>query len=91
MSTRIAGISQAVAAARTAQEPKAEVSQRGGKKIIKILDSVSIQGEILRPQMAISMQRSQINFDALKPKKSFLDRIIRGTATVDALKSEPKE
>jgi hypothetical protein len=61
---------------RAASITSAAVTAKPKKKIIKIEDVVTIKGEIIRPQLAITMQRSQMNYGVLKPKKSFLDRII---------------
>lgn len=42
-----------------------------------ILEDTKIQGKIIRPEMSLILQRSKINYDALKLNESFLQRIVR--------------
>jgi len=71
-----AGPHAAQAAALLAQMTKPPMKTR---KIV-MDDVVTVRGEILRPQMAITMQRSKLNFGTLRPKESFLQRIIRSVS-----------
>ncbi len=50
--------------------------QAAPKRMV-IEETLTIKGEVLRPNIQITMQRSKINYDALQPDKSFLDRIVR--------------
>jgi hypothetical protein len=44
---------------------------------ITIQDEAIIKGKIVRPELSLIIQRSKINYDALKLNESFLPRIIR--------------
>ncbi len=46
-------------------------------------EGTEVRGKIIRPEMSLILQRSKINYDALKLKESFLPRIIR------SVKQEP--
>jgi len=46
-------------------------------------DAIRVEGKIIRPELSLILQRSKINYDALKLKESFLPRIIR------SVKQEP--
>ena len=42
-----------------------------------VLEETKIKGQIIRPEMMLILQRSKINYDALKLNESFLPRIVR--------------
>lgn len=55
-----------------------DASARRGRKItISDEDAARIRGKIIRPELELVLQRSKINYDALKLKESFLPRIKR--------------
>ena len=57
--------------------PADAYARRSRKITISDEDALRIKGKIIRPEMELILQRSKINFDALKLKESFLPRIIR--------------
>jgi len=46
-------------------------------------EAVEVRAKIIRPEMELILQRSKMNYDALKLKESFLPRIVR------SVKQEP--
>lgn len=52
-------------------------------KRITIKEEAVIKGKIVRPEMAVMVQRSKMNYEALKLNESFLDRIIHSVKTGD--------
>ncbi len=58
------------------------VEARKVKRMV-IKEGIEIRGKIMRPEMSLVLQRSKINYDALKLKESFLPRIVR------SVKQEP--
>lgn len=55
-----------------------DASARRSRKItISDEDAARIRGKIIRPELELVLQRSKINYDALKLKESFLPRIKR--------------
>ncbi len=42
-------------------------------------DAARIRGKIIRPELELVLQRSKINYDALKLEESFLPRIKQST------------
>jgi|GEM_PF-2838941 len=52
-------------------------ARRTQKVVISEEDAARIKGKIIRPEMELILQRSRMNYDALKLKESFLPRIIR--------------
>lgn len=42
-----------------------------------VMKEMEIKGKIIRPEMSLILQRSKINYDALKLSESFLPRIVR--------------
>ena len=51
-------------------------SGKGTARVIKI-DTVKVEGRIQKPEAFYILQRSQLNFEGLEPKKSFLPLIIK--------------
>ncbi len=47
------------------------------KRRIVIQEGTKVSGKIIRPEMSLILQRSKINYEALKQDKSFLDRIVK--------------
>ena len=47
------------------------------RKRIVIDEAIEVRAKIIRPEMELILQRSKMNYDALKLKESFLPRIIR--------------
>ena len=56
-----------------AQKQSAEKAGR----IIRIETAVSVEGRIQKPEAFYILQRSELNFDGLEPKKSFVPLIIK--------------
>lgn len=52
-------------------------ARRTQKVVISEEDAARIKGKIIRPEMELILQRSRMNYDALKLKESFLPRIVR--------------
>ncbi|RJO63147.1 MAG: hypothetical protein C4523_21345 [Myxococcales bacterium] len=50
---------------------------RSRRIVISEEDAARIKGKIMRPELSLILQRSKINYDALKLKESFLPRIVR--------------
>ena len=51
-------------------------SGKGTARVIKI-DTIKVEGRIQKPEAFYILQRSQLNFEGLEPKKSFLPLIIK--------------
>jgi hypothetical protein len=51
-------------------------TSKGTARVIKI-DTVKVEGRIQKPEAFYILQRSQLNFEGLEPKKSFLPLIIK--------------
>ncbi|MEE2787818.1 MAG: hypothetical protein VX589_10795 [Myxococcota bacterium] len=51
-------------------------TSKGTPRVIKI-DTIKVEGRIQKPEAFYILQRSQLNFDGLEPKKSFLPLIIK--------------
>ena len=49
---------------------------KGKARVIKI-DTIKVEGRIQKPEAFYILQRSQLNFEGLEPKKSFLPLIIK--------------
>ncbi len=49
---------------------------RKASRIIRI-DSVKVEGRIQKPEAFYILQRSELNFEGLEPKKSFVPLIIK--------------
>ena len=52
-------------------------ARRTRKVVISEEDAARIKGKIIRPEMELILQRSRMNYDALKLQESFLPRIIK--------------
>jgi hypothetical protein len=46
-------------------------------RVLEIKQSITIEGKIQKPEAFFFLQRSQLNFEGLDPKKSFLPLIIK--------------
>ena len=53
-----------------------KTTSKGTPRVIKI-DTIKVEGRIQKPEAFYILQRSQLNFDGLEPKKSFLPLIIK--------------
>ncbi len=51
-------------------------SSRRAPRVIQI-DTIKVEGRIQKPEAFFFLQRSQLNFEGLEPKKSFLPLIIK--------------
>ena len=51
-------------------------SAKGKARVIRI-DTIKVEGKIQKPEAFYILQRSQLNFEGLEPKKSFLPLIIK--------------
>ena len=51
-------------------------SSKGKARVIRI-DTIKVEGKIQKPEAFYILQRSQLNFEGLEPKKSFLPLIIK--------------
>ena len=51
-------------------------SGKGKARVIRI-DTIKVEGKIQKPEAFYILQRSQLNFEGLEPKKSFLPLIIK--------------
>ena len=71
-----------VALLATAFAPEDASAARRQRRIV-FKEGTEIKGKIIRPEMSLIIQRSKINYDALKLKESFLPRIIQ------SVKQEP--
>ena len=49
---------------------------KAGPRVIQI-DAVTVKGKIQKPEAFFFLQRSQLNFEGLDPKKSFVPLIIK--------------
>ncbi len=58
-----------------ASAQKQNASKAG--RIIRIETAVSVEGRIQKPEAFYILQRSELNFDGLEPKKSFVPLIIK--------------
>ena len=52
-------------------------SAKKAGRIIRIDTAVSVEGRIQKPEAFYILQRSELNFDGLEPKKSFVPLIIK--------------
>ena len=61
--------------------PSGAIAQKQSAKkagrIIRIDTAVSVEGRIQKPEAFYILQRSELNFDGLEPKKSFVPLIIK--------------
>lgn len=48
----------------------------GGKRVIR-LDAIKVEGRIRKPQAFYILQRSNLNFEGLELKQSFIPKIIK--------------
>jgi hypothetical protein len=48
----------------------------GGKKVIR-LEAVKVEGRIQKPQAFYILQRSNLNFEGLELKQSFIPKIVK--------------
>ncbi|MCA9538069.1 MAG: hypothetical protein KC620_04240 [Myxococcales bacterium] len=62
-----------VSGAAIAQEKPAK---KGQPKVIKI-DTITVEGQVQKPQAFYILQRSELTFQGLEPKKSFVPLILR--------------
>lgn len=75
--TRTAPFLLAVALFTTGPAVNAQkTTSKGTPRVIKI-DTIKVEGRIQKPEAFYILQRSQLNFDGLEPKKSFLPLIIK--------------
>jgi hypothetical protein len=51
------------------------LGQSSGKRVIR-LDAIKVEGRIQKPQAFYILQRSNLNFESLKFKQSFIPKII---------------
>ena len=51
-------------------------SSRRAPRVIQI-DTIKVEGRIQKPEAFFFLQRSQLNFEGLEPKRSFLPLIIK--------------
>lgn len=56
--------------------PEAQAQARNRKKVIR-LDTVKVEGRIQKPQAFYILQRSNLNFEGLELKNSFVPKIIK--------------
>ncbi len=54
----------------------AQSKKKGKGRVIKI-DAVTVEGKIQKPEAFYILQRSELNFKGLEPKKSFIPLIIK--------------
>ncbi len=54
----------------------AQSKNKGKGRVIKI-DAVTVEGKIQKPEAFYILQRSELNFKGLEPKKSFIPLIIK--------------
>ncbi len=59
-----------------AQAKKGGGATRGGRKVIRIAET-RIEGRIQKPQAFYILQRSNLNFEGLELKNSFVPKIIK--------------
>ena len=64
----LCGLSAAASAQNTSNKRKARVIR---------IDTIKVEGKIQKPEAFYILQRSQLNFEGLEPKKSFLPLIIK--------------
>ena len=55
---------------------QAQSKKKGKGRVIKI-DAVTVEGKIQKPEAFYILQRSELNFKGLEPKKSFIPLIIK--------------
>lgn len=60
----------------------AQSKKKGRGRVIKI-EAVTVEGKIQKPEAFYILQRSELNFRGLEPKKSFIPLIIK------SVESEP--
>lgn len=77
--SKIAGVSQVTAQA-TEAIAKRESQPKPG---VIVLEEQVIEGRIQKPEAFYILQRSNLNYDALEPKRSFVPRIL------DTVKKSP--
>ena len=63
------------APSKTRVEPKSAQAQSAAKKKVIRLDAITVEGRIQKPQAFYILQRSNLNFDQLEKKDSFLPKI----------------
>ena len=61
------------AAAGLAQEKKRD---KGKGKVIQI-DALKVEGQVQKPEAFYILQKGEVNFKGLEPKKSFLPEIVQ--------------
>ncbi len=54
----------------------AQSKKKGKGRVIKI-DAVTVEGKIQKPEAFYILQRRELNFKGLEPKKSFIPLIIK--------------
>ncbi|MCB0156237.1 MAG: hypothetical protein KDF65_15680 [Anaerolineae bacterium] len=52
------------------------MAQRSGRKVIR-LEAIKVEGRIQKPQAFYILQRSNLNFEGLELKQSFIPKIIK--------------
>ena len=53
-----------------------KLNAKKAARVIRI-DSIKVEGKIQKPEAFYFLQRSQLNFDGLEPKRSFIPMIIK--------------
>ena len=54
---------------------KAKAKDKGAPRVIQI-DTVTVEGEVQKPEAFYILQRSELDFRGLEPKKSFIPLIL---------------
>lgn len=60
----------------TVLAPSAVAASRPGKKVIR-LEAIKVEGRIQKPQAFYILQRSNLNFEGLELKQSFIPKILQ--------------
>ena len=68
-------VSVALATPVAAQEKKKKKKAAPRGNVIELEETV-IEGRVQKPEAFYILQRSNLNYDALEPKKSFIPRIL---------------
>ena len=59
--------------------PATVLGQSGGRKVIR-LEAIKVEGRIQKPQAFYILQRSNLNFEGLELKQSFIPKILSSVA-----------
>ncbi len=70
---------QAKAAQASPLPAPATAAKKPAHRRVLRLDEVTVEGRIQKPQAFFILQRSQLNFEQLEKKESFLLKIIKST------------